>query len=422
MIDRYPHPVERPHITVRTERVNALLGTKLDAESVVGLLEPLGIDCDAPATDGSFTAVTPTWRPDLEREVDVVEEVGRRYGLNRIARTVPTNAGKVGRLTPRQRERRLVADVLVGAGFAEGMTLPLVSPADLRRAGLEPDAVIEVENPLRAEESVLRPAIMPGLLKAVQYNASYGNADVALFELGTVFFPPAPDAASRRPRFAGKYHGDPTRLPDEHEHVAIVRAGALRRRPFADDRPVEPADVVATVGALGEALRLADLRLEAASVPGFHPTRAARVLVDGVAIGAVGEVAPNVVREVGLDVAVSACELDVDLLLAGKRRDDAARPVSRFPASSVDLAFVVADGVAAGDVARTLHDTGGDLLESLRLFDVFRSDALGAGRRSLAFALRFRAPDHTLTDDEVAQLRQRCIDAVVGAHGAELRG
>ncbi len=422
MIDRYPHPVERPRIDVRTARVNALLGTELDAPTVVGLLEPLGIDCDPPAADGSFIAVAPTWRPDLEREVDIVEEVGRRYGLNRITRTVPTNAGKVGRLTPRQRERRLVADVLVGAGYAEGMTLPLVSPADLRRAGLVPDAVIEVENPLRAEESVLRPSILPGLLKAVQYNVSYGNTDVALFELGTVFFPPDPQGAAARPRFDGTYHGDPALLPDEHEHLAVVRAGEVRRRPFEPDRPVEPADVVAAVGALGEALRLADLRLVSAPVDGFHPTRAARVLVDGVPVGAVGEIAPEVTRDFGIDVAVSAFELDVDLLLAGARRDDAAQPVSRFPGSSIDLAFVVDEQVAAGDVERTLRDVGGEMLESVRLFDVFRSDALGAGCRSLAFALRFRAADHTLTDEEVAQLRQRCIDAVVQAHGAELRG
>jgi phenylalanyl-tRNA synthetase beta chain len=119
---------------------------------------------------------------------------------------------------------------------------------------------------------------------------------------------------------------------------------------------------------------------------------------------------------------MSACELDVDLLLAGTRREAAARTVSRFPASSIDLAFVVDEQVAAGDVERTLRETGGELLESLRLFDVFRSDTLGANRRSLAFTLRFRAPDRTLTDDDVARLRQRCIDAVVRAHGAELRG
>jgi phenylalanyl-tRNA synthetase beta chain len=284
------------------------------------------------------------------------------------------------------------------------------------------DAVIEVENPLRAEESILRPAVLPGLLKALRYNASHGNVDVALFELGTVFFPPDPQAARRRPSFDGVFRGDAERLPDEHEHVAFARAGSVRRRPFEPDRPVEPADVVAALGALGEALRLADLRIEVASVDGFHPSRAARVLVDGTVLGAVGDVDPEVVRAHDLDSPVVACELDVDLLLAGTRRDAAYRPVSRFPASSIDLAFVVDDAVPAVAIESQLRAAAGELLEAVRLFDVFRSDAVGANRRSVAFTLRFRAPDRTLTDAEVAELRRRCIDAVVHAHGAELRG
>ncbi|MCU1430151.1 MAG: phenylalanyl-tRNA synthetase beta subunit [Actinomycetia bacterium] len=421
MIDRYPHPVERQRITLRTTRVNAILGTEFSSTTVRGLLEPLGIECTDAGADGSITAVCPTWRPDLEREIDLVEEVGRRHGLNRIARTVPTNPGRVGRLTPRQRERRLVADVLVGAGYAEGMTLPLLSPADLRRAGIGDTAVIEVENPLRADESVLRPSVMPGLLKAVQYNASHGNLDIALFELGTVFFPPAADDGASRPRFDGVFRGDSALLPDEHEHVGAIRAGVVPGRPFEPDRAVEPADTVAAIEALAAALRLADLRVEAAELAGYHPTRAARVLVDGISVGAVGEVAPDVLAAHDLDVAVSALEIDVDLLLAGTRRDDEYEPVSRFPASSVDLAFVIPDDLPAGAVAATLHAAAGELLEDIRLFDVFRSDAFGPGRRSVAFTVRFRAPDHTLTDDEVATLRRRCIDAVVGEHGAELR-
>jgi phenylalanyl-tRNA synthetase beta chain len=421
MIDRYPHPVERPRITVRTPRVNAILGTQLDEASVRALLDPLGIECTG-ASNGSFTAVCPTWRPDLEREIDLVEEVGRRYGLNHIARTVPTNPGSVGRLTPRQRERRVVADVLVGAGYTEGMTLPLLSPADLERAGLSFGTLIEVENPLRAEESVLRPSILPGLLNALQYNASHGNTDVALFEMGTVFFPPDPDAAAARPEFEGVLRGDSARLPDEREHLAALRAGSVRRRPFEADRPVEPSDLVAAVEALRDGLRLADLRFEAATVDGYHPTRAARVVVDGKVAGVVGEVAPDVVRAHGLEGAASAFEIDVDLLIAGTRRDAAYVPVSRFPASNIDLAFVVDNAVPAGAVRDTLRAAGGELLEEVRLFDVFRSPALGDLKRSLAFALRFRAPDRTLTDEEVARLRQAAIDAVVRAHGAELRG
>jgi phenylalanyl-tRNA synthetase beta chain len=422
MIDRYPQPVERERVRVRTTRVNAILGTDLDAPAVRGLLEPLGVDCGEAAADGSFDAVCPTWRPDLEREIDLVEEVGRRYGLNRIARTVPNNPGAVGRLTPRQRERRLVGDVLVGAGFAEGMALPLLSPADLRRAGLDDVAVIEVENPLRAEESVLRPSVLPGLLNALQFNASHGNPDVALFELGTVFFPPAGERGEARPVFAGVFRGDAKTLPDEHEHLGAVRSGSIGRRPFEADRPAEPGDVVAVVDALRDALRLADIRVVAAEPAGFHPTRSANILVDGTAIGAVGEVAPNVRDAFHLEVPVVALELDVDLLLAGARRTDEFQPVSRFPASNIDLAFVVSEQLPAADVEARLRAAGGELLESVRLFDVFRSDALGEGRRSLAFGLRFRSLDHTLTDEEVAAARQQCIDAVTGLPGVELRG
>ncbi|HEX5616439.1 MAG TPA: phenylalanine--tRNA ligase subunit beta [Acidimicrobiia bacterium] len=402
-IDRYPRPIERPRITVRTARVNALLGTAIDADRARALLEPLGIDCEGDGND--FVAIAPTFRPDLEREIDIVEEVARRIGLDAIPRSVPANAAKVGRLTTAQQERRLVADVLVGAGYDEAFTLSLVAPADLERAGVATDRVVEVENPLRADESVLRPAILPGLLRAVATNAAHGEPDVALFELGHVFAPP-----------------NGATLPDERDHLAAVRSGSLRRRPHEADRPVVPADALDALDALAGALRLADLRIEAAPGPGFHPGRAARVLVDGVEVGHVGEVAPDVRRALAIDEPVVAFELDVAALLAGRRRDRAYRPVSRYPASTVDLAFVLDDATPAAAVRATLADAAGDLLEDVRVFDVFRSDALGAGKVSIAFALRFRAPDRTLTDEEVGALRQRGIDAVVAAHGAQLRG
>jgi len=150
--------------------------------------------------------------------------------------------------------------------------------------------------------------------------------------------------------------------------------------------------------------------------------RAANVVVGGEKIGEIGEIDAEVLRALALTGPVVACELDVDTLLASERVPRAARPVSRYPASAIDLAFVVADTVPADGIVRTLRDAAGELLESVRTFDIFRSDALGAGRVSLAFALQFRAVDHTLTDAEVGELRQQCIDAVVSAYGAELRG
>ena len=399
-IDVYPKPIEPARVTVRTDRVNRLLATELSDADVKGLLTPLGIEVEG------GTAIVPTWRPDIEREIDLVEEVARRIGLDRIRRTVPSNPDKIGGLTAEQRDRRSVGDVLVGAGYDEVYTLPLVAPADLARAGLPTDALIEVENPLRAEESVLRPALLPGVLRAVAHNAAHGNPDVALFELGRVFAPPPPGET----------------LPVERLHLAIARSGRILQRPYEPDREVTVYDMTAIVDALAQELRLADWRLIAASPAGFHPVRAASIVAGETVVGNVGEIDGQVIEALALPQPVVACEIDVDALLACPRLPRAASPVSRYPASAIDLAFVVSDDVPAADILRTLRETGGELLESVRVFDVFRSDALGPGRVSLAFALRFRAPDHTLTDAEVGELRQKCIDAVVAAYGAELRG
>jgi phenylalanyl-tRNA synthetase beta chain len=399
-VDVYPRRIERTRITVRTDRVNKLLGTQLSDSEIAAYLTPLGIEMDG------NVASAPTFRPDLEREIDIVEEVGRRYGLDRIVRTVPANPEKIGALSPAQRERRTVGDVLVGAGYDEIFSLPLLARADLANAGRPAEDLIEVENPLRSEESVLRPALLPGVLRAVAFNAAHGQPNVALFELGTVFAPPRA--------------GEP--LPVERRALAFARSHEAVRVPHEPNRPVDVYDATAVLDALTQELRLADIRLAAATIDGFHPTRAARVLVDGEPVGVVGQVADAVVEALSLVGPVVAAEVDIDALLAGKRIERASQPISRFPASTVDLAFVVDELVPAAGIRATLLQAGGELLEDVVLFDVFRSDTLGAGNVSLAFSLRFRAPDRTLTDDEVGTLRQAGIDAVVAEHGAALRG
>jgi phenylalanyl-tRNA synthetase beta chain len=405
-IDMYPARIEPERIVVRTARVNQLLGTDLSSASMRDLLGPLGIPSD-PDGDGTFVATAPTFRPDLTREIDIVEEVARRIGLQHIARTVPSNPEKIGALTPAQRERRAVVDVLVGAGYEETLTLPLLAPADLVRAGVAGTGAIEVENPLRAEESLLRPGLMPGLARAAASNAAHGLPDVALFEVGTVFA--APD-------------GHPV-LPSESTHVAAVHTGQVRRRPHEPDRPVTVYDAIAVVEALAQELRLAGLELRAVDdAAGFHPVRTAAVMVAGRSVGVVGELAPEVVDALDLAAPAVGLELDFDALRAAPRDPRRAVAVSRFPASAVDLAFVVDDTLPAAAVRATLRDAAGALAERVELFDVFRSDALGPGRVSLAFTVSFRAPDRTLTDDEVAQQRQALIDAVTRVHDAELRG
>jgi phenylalanyl-tRNA synthetase beta chain len=403
-VDEYPSPIEQVSITLRTSKVNAVLGTDLTDTQVVDALVPLGI-----AVEGSgdaIVATAPTFRPDLEREIDLVEEVARRIGFDAIGRTVPKPRAQVGGLTRSQRERRLVADALVGAGFSEAVTVPLVAPADLQRAGAPVDRLVEAANPLRAEESVLRTRILPGLLRTVAANRLHGLGDVSLFETGRVFL--APEA-------------DEQVLPDEPVHVAVASAGSVHRRPIEDDRPVDVYDAIDAVRLVLDALEIADARFERAVRSGFHAGRTAAVVVGGVDVGVVGEVASPVLDAFELARPVVAAELDLDALLAAPRRDRSFRPPSPYPPATIDLALVVDENAEAAALARTLRRAAGELLEDVSLFDVFRSEALGAGRKSLAFALRFRAADHTLTDEEVGDVRSRVVDAVRAEHGAELR-
>ncbi len=401
-IDEHPTPFIRPHITLRTSKVNRLLGTKLADTDVLAALSPLGIDVEG--AGDAIVATPPAFRPDLEREVDLVEEVARRVGFASIGRTVPKPQDQIGGLTRAQQERRVAADALVGAGFSEAVTLPLVGPSDLERFGAPTDRVIAVANPLRAEDSALRTQILPGLLRAVATNQARGLADVSLFEIGRVFLTAKKGL-----------------LPDEKLHVAGVVTGSFHRSPVEPDRPADVYDAVDALRVLLDALEIADLALVPASPPGMHPTRAASITVNGVSVGAVGQMSARVCDSLGVSGTTVAFELDLEALLDAPRRDRTFVTPSPYPPAVIDLAFVVAVEVPAASVEGTLRSASGKVLEDVHCFDEFISDALGAGRRSLAFRLRYRASDRTLKDAEVAVLRQQGIDAVITTHGGELR-
>lgn len=414
----------RCKVTVRTARVNAVLGTELTPEEVRGYLDPIGFACvpaveapavDAPAVEapaveapvvegpaaegpdgGDFVVTIPSWRPDSEREIDVIEEVARHHGYTNIARRLPP-VRQVGGLNAYQRDRRLVREIMVGAGLFEAWSTWFLAPDDLVRAGL-PSTAVEVENPLVAEERLLPPSMLPGMLRAVASNAAHRHADVSLFEIGHVFIPP-PEGAT---------------LPDEPERLAVALAGR------------DAAAAMVVWRTLAEGLRLDDVQVEAADVAGLHPTRSVRVSVGHDVVGHLGEVDPGVLAAHDIDGRVGWIELDLGLLLAAPRRAAGYRQVSRFPSADLDLAFVVPEAVPAAAVAATLAETAGERCESVELFDVFRGGSLGAGSsgggvRSLAFHLRFSALDHTLSDEELTELRSGCIAAVDAIHGATLR-
>ena len=387
----------RSPITVRVPRVNMLLNTALTATEIAGYLNPIGFEA-TPTSDSELQVTIPSWRPDSSAEIDVVEEVGRHHGYDRSGRRVPTS-DQGGRLTPLQRARRRVRGSLLGAGFSEAMPNPFLAPGDLERAGLD-QAAISLVNPLVVEESVLRTSLLPGLLKSVAHNQSHRARTIRLYEMGRVF---APSDAE---------------LPDERELVAAVEAGF-----GVDAAPGATAAEAAVrlVHRMAAELGLAGLTIVNKARPGLHPTRSGEVVFRGRTIGEVGEVDPEVLERYDVAGRVAWVQLAVDPIVAALETIPRYKPLSRFPSSDVDLAFAVPDDVPTTDVARTLRKAGAGLLRSVDLFDVFRSAQLGEGRRSLAFTLRFQADDRTLTDAEIAEARQSCIDAVVKAHNAELR-
>ena len=415
-------PVPEPaRVRVRTARVNAVLGSELDDAQVAGYLEPIGFAC-VPESAGVLHVTVPSFRPDTEREIDVIEEVARHHGYANLPRRRPA-APQVGRLTPYQRDRRLARQVMAGLGAHEAWTASLLGPDQQARVGIE--GGVRVTNPLTPEESVLRQSLLPGMLGALAFNADRRQGEVRLFEVGHVFPPPDPE------RVAGALARSGTTVIAERDVLAVALAGegddarsaAAAWQVLADAYGIVDVELVVPAAGAGS---------EPASVPaGLHPTRCARLVVSGdgsgdaLVLGVVGEVDPAVLDGFGLDPKrrVGWLEVDLEALLNdAPRRSVLMRPVSRFPSSDVDLAFVVDEAVPAAAVEKTVRRAGGELLESLALFDVYRGAGVPDGTRSLAYRLRMCASDRTLTDQEVAEVRARCIAAVEQAHGARLRG
>ncbi len=385
---------DRTPLNVRSAKINGLLGTDLSAAEMAGHLASIGFGAEVVASDSGAEdlAVTiPTWRWDTETETDVAEEVARLYGYDNIARTVPR--GELpGGLSDYQVRRRLVRQVLVGFGCDETFPMPFLAPGDLLMAGLA-DNGVTLSNPLVSEQSVLRTSLLPGQLKAIAYNQSHRCAEVRFFEIDHVYMPPLPDQL----------------LPDEREYLAVALAGS------------EAPEAVAALDLIERELGLPNVVLRSASPPGLHATRSAEVVVAGQTSGVVGEVDPLVLENYGVTGRVAWLELDLGALLNGPRSNRKYSPVSKYPSSDIDLAFEVPDEVAAAAVESSLRKAGRALLTDIELFDVYRGEGLSTGTRSLAYRLRFQAHDRTLTDAEVADVRQGCIDAADKRHGAALR-
>jgi phenylalanyl-tRNA synthetase beta chain len=405
-----------------------IVGVEYEDATVVGVLEQIG--CTVTREGDVLTVVPPSWRPDLTTAEDLVEEVARIHGYERIPSVLPTPPGGSG-LTHAQRVRRTVANLLAAQGLFEIWGAPFVGADRWTALGLDPEAeaarTVRLANPLSDEQPHLRTSVVSTMVDALRRNVARGAKDVALFELGLVVSVDGPRSAAPT-EDVGVRPSEETlaairaAVPPQPRHLGVLVTGDRDRAGWwGAGRRADVHDVLALVTALGEAL---GVRLVTTSddVPPWHPGRCARVtLADGTTVGHAGELHPKVVAALGVPERTVGAELDLDVLTVAAETKPRAHTLATYPMAQSDVALVVERSVPAARVHDALVAGGGDLLESVQLFDVYEGEQVGAGHRSLAYRLTFRSADRTLTTEEVSRLRDAAVAAAAAAVGAVQR-
>jgi phenylalanyl-tRNA synthetase beta chain len=413
-VDANPRPFAPREIILRSEKVSGLLGTALNPADVSTYLGRLGLTSQpAVGGDGLLAVVVPSWRSDIYGEADLIEEVARLYGYNRIPATLPRGATTVGTRSRRKRLSDRARQALVGLGFAEVLGSSLVDPD--RDGVLSPVSLrpLVLANPLSENRSAMRTGLLGSLVEALAHNQSHGERSLRLFELGPVYWPREGELS-------------PANLPDEKHYLAAVAVG----KGAEDTWPVtgrEPdffyAKGLASVllwnlGVTGWTLRPSrDRRL--------HPGRQATLLAGGpngdVELGVIGELHPRVLRDYDVDDRVMAVELDFGAVVRIAEAEVRFEPLPRYPAVARDVAVVLGDDVKAGRIEEVIRRSAGDLCVGVRLFDVYRGHPVPEHQRSTAWRVVYRARDRSLTDAEVDDAHGRVREALKSELGAVLR-
>jgi phenylalanyl-tRNA synthetase beta chain len=442
-------PWEAPVVRLRMSSVNGLLGTDYTDDEIRGAIEMIGCTISlGTAGEPDLLFVTPpSWRSDLTRPADLIEEVARIVGYDRIPSQLPVAPAGRG-LTREQRLRRRAANVVTAAGLDEVQSYPFVSRAQLQRfgAGSEPgdadaDAPVDavrLANPLDGEAPFLRRSLLPGLVTAAQRNVSRGVTDLALVEFGAVFAPSAAATGTEAvPPLAERPSAEMlaelnASIPDQPRRAAGLLLGdAVAKQPGESARAYDWADALDAARTVAAAVS-AELVVSQGSHRAFHPGRTAELAIrvaddtDGdegglEVVGVAGELLPELVAEHHLPGRAAAFELDLERIIELAPRAPDPAPLSTYPAATQDLTLVVADDVPAGDVLAVVVAGAGGLLEQARVVDDYRGTGIEPGQKAITFALRFRAADRTLKAEEASEAKLAGVAAAELAFGAKLR-
>jgi phenylalanyl-tRNA synthetase beta chain len=406
VLDAYPAPRRPLAVPLRLARIQKVVGACPPRAVVADILRALGFP--ASERNGDFDVVVPAFRRDVAIEDDLVEEIARVWGYEKIPSTLPSGALALTRLPRHLVAQDTVRRVLTGAGCQETVSLSLTDPAYLRHVGLDLDdpRVVRLQNPLAADRSVMRPTLLFGLLEALATNVRRQMPDVRLFEIGRVF-------EGRGPRV----------LPSEDTRAAVVLTGLRAPRAwYASRAPADVFDAKGAVEGVVEALGRGEISVETASAAYLEDGRAATIMVQGAPVGVLGELHPDVQKAFDLPTTVFVAEVSLDALETLPGRVAHYRPLARYPGIQRDLAVVVSVEVGAAQVERAIEAIRPAWLRRVTLFDVYEGAQVGAGRKSLAYGLLYQADDRTLTDAEVNRAHAEVVERLHAELGAEVRG
>jgi phenylalanyl-tRNA synthetase beta chain len=405
-----------------------LVGVEYSAEESVSILNQIG--CVVATVDGGYEVIAPSWRPDLTHKTDLVEEIARIGGYNRIPSRLPVAPPGRG-LTSKQKRRRAVVNSLAGSGHVEVLTYPFVSSVQNQLFAAKKVATVKLANPLQGDADEMRVSLLPGLIDAAKRNLSRGLVDLAIFEEGSVFLP-ATTVAANAQLPAGNARPSESELkalndtiPAQPHHVAALFTGH-RLAQQVGTKSVEAGytDALHAVRVLAKSVGVS-VELRQSAPTGFHPGRSAEVLVqiDGVqkVIGIAGELEPTMATENDLPRRVGAFEINLEQLFLAAPNVIQAGVLLTMPAATQDLSLVVNADVPAANLLATIREGAGELLERIVLVDDYRGSNVPAGQKSLTFALRFRAADRTLTQVEASAARDAAVDLANKKFGATLR-
>ena len=404
VVDDYPSPPKPRSLTLRPSRTEHLLGYEIPVDEQIGHLRSIGFEVES--AGNMLKVEVPSFRADIEREVDLIEEVARLEGFDKLPATLPK--GHSGGLDPAQIADRRVRQLLSGVGMSEAWTPSLVSAKDADDLGLPKDhparRAVALSNPMSEDEGVLRTTILPGLLRAVARNVAQRAGGVALYEMARIYEPSDPE------------------LPQEPEVLAAVFTGLRTGKHWRDaGRRWDFFSAKGVLEALFIGLRLEAPRFRPVTGHPFHPTRAAAVSLNGTPLGALGEIHPEVCERFDVPEGSVAFEIAVAPIMAALPPRPQVAELGRYPAIYLDLAFVVDAGVPAEKIGDLIAKSGEPEVTSVELFDVYTGEQVPAGKKSLAYALELRVPDRTLTDEDATTVRDRILGAVGERTGAELR-